>query len=397
MGGIGKRRRIQPLAQRLGMAALCLAAGLCAVRPAAGQSYYAGSNGRKPQSGRYDAARATEYHTEGGGRMDVLQPAATVTRPVKIGDPQEPVPLPPQTEGPQEITLRMPAPATQTNDQVELGRLPLLSGLPPELRDPPPRPEVQREYDRFVEKTIDPEVTLDLVVGRPRILTFRETPTRIYLAQDTIASYDIISDKEIAVVGVSQGRTVLTIWMNDPDHPGQQRVLSYLLRVVQDIGYRLRLESVYQALEKEINRDFPDSFVKLSLIGDQLVVRGEAKDVVEAAQILKIVSEHAPPSRQRPGQSTKPTNLSVSQTAYSPEGVLQTSEELGYTLDRIVAAAGLEEAGNIINLLSIPGEQQVMLRVTVAEVNRTHCARSERVCASKGPAASARTRHFHRA
>ena len=137
---------------------------------------------------------------------------------------------------------------------------------------------MEREYSRFVQRTIDPELTLDLIVGRPRILEFKEAPARIYLAQDSIATYDIISDTEIAVVGVSPGRTVLTIWVPDPDKPAEQRVLSYLLRVSQDAGYKVRLETIYKELEKEINRDFPDSLVKLSLIGDQVVVRGQAKD-----------------------------------------------------------------------------------------------------------------------
>ena len=86
---------------------------------------------------------------------------------------------------------------------------------------------------------------------------------RIYLAQESIASYDIISDSEIAIVGVAVGRTVLTIWVNDPDRPGEQKVLSYLLRVSQDAGYKVRQEAIFEALQREINRDFPDSIVKL--------------------------------------------------------------------------------------------------------------------------------------
>lgn len=300
-------------------------------------------------------------------RLDVLQPSPQV-RMVQNVEPPATQPFPP-VERPREIMPRTQVPAP-TSGNAPPARLPLLPEVPAELSDPPVRPDVQREYNRFIEKTVDPEMSLDLIVGRPRILTFRDTPTRIYLAQETVASYDIISDKEIAVVGVSPGRTVLTIWMNDPDQPGQQRVLSYLLRVTQDVGYKVRLEAVYRALEQEINRDFPDSFVKLSLIGDQLVVRGQAKDVIEATQILRIVGENAPPGR-RDNQRVQPTNLSVSQTAYSPEGVLQANEELGFTLDRLSTLAGLEGDANVINLLTIPGEQQVMLRVTVAEVNRS--------------------------
>ncbi len=267
---------------------------------------------------------------------------------------------------PEQVSPRLALPLQGSPAATQPSRLPLLPGVPQELADPTPRAEVQREYRRFVQRTIDPEVSLDLLVGRPRILEFKQTPTRIYLAQDSIATYDIISDKEIAVVGVAPGRTVLTIWVNDPEIPGKQQVLSYLLRVTQDAGYKVRLEAVYQALEKEINRDFPDSFVKLSLIGDQLIVRGQAKDVIESAQIIRIASEHAPPSRNKDRRQER-GNLSISRTSYTARGSLGIDEEFD-TEDLLETLKG---DPNVINMLTIPGEQQVMLRVTVAEVDRT--------------------------
>lgn len=371
----GKQHRVTPLCRGAMSRTLCAVFALAGIGSAAPIAI-----AQPPQFGgrrqpEVDAAPQTQ-RTAGGGRLDVLQPAFGNS----LRTAQRPATVPPGGEfapplRPEEIEPRVRAPETGAGGQL-LGavtdqpfRLPLLPGVSPEFVDPPPRPEVQREYGRFVQRTIDPEVTLDLIVGRPRILVFNQTPTRIYIPQETIATYDIISDTEIAVRGVAEGRTVLTIWTADPDRPGGERVLSYLLRVSQDAGYKVRLEAVYAALEKEINRDFPNSFVKLSLIGDQLVIRGQAKDVVEATQIIRIVSEHAPPSRDQ--DRSQPTNLTVSQTAYSPEGVLQASEDLGFTLDRLATFAGLEGEANVVNLLQIPGEQQVMLRITVAEVNRT--------------------------
>ena len=49
-------------------------------------------------------------------------------------------------------------------------------------------------------------------------------------------------------------------------------------------------QQALKALEREIKEAFPDSAVQLSLVGDQVVVRGESKDVIEAAQILRIVA-----------------------------------------------------------------------------------------------------------
>ena len=57
-------------------------------------------------------------------------------------------------------------------------------------------------------------------------------------------------------------------------------------------------QQALKILEGEIKEAFPDSAVQLSLVGDQVVVRGESKDVFEAAQILRIVAQHTPPGRR---------------------------------------------------------------------------------------------------
>jgi pilus assembly protein CpaC len=112
-------------------------------------------------------------------------------------------------------------------------------------------------------------------------------------------------------------------------------------------------------LEEEINRAFPDSHVHLFLVGDQLAVSGQAKDVHEATQILRIVRANAPGTTEAPAQLVREQTVEAVPTGYSFGGALQTLETL-----RTVAGP------NVINLLRVPGEQQVMLRVTVAEVNR---------------------------
>jgi pilus assembly protein CpaC len=231
--------------------------------------------------------------------------------------------------------------------------------MPRGLSDPQHNRQVEREYGRFIDRTIDPEVPLDLILGRPRILVFKQTPTRIYIPDESIARYEIITETEIAVIGIALGRTVLTIWVPDPDRPGQQRVLSYLLQVSEDAEFRIRQEAIYAALEREINENFCNSWVKLSLVGDKLVLRGEAKDVFEAAQILQVVNANAP--RDRTVETIPVRDLNVF------SGVTDLSQLPPGTLEDFLRSGSNP---NVVNLLHIPGEQQVLLRVTVAEVNR---------------------------
>ncbi len=258
-------------------------------------------------------------------------------------------------------------------------RLPTL-GLPPGLGTPEPTPEIKREYGQFVEREIAPENTIQVVVGRAKVIVLREKPRRIYIPDENVAGFQVVTDQEFAVVGKKAGSTVLNLWFPDPRDPNDQRLdrtLSYMIVVLPDferdtlavLQERKRLEAQVKAfeqalkvLEAEIKKAFPDSAVQLSLVGDQVVVRGESKDVIEAAQILRIVAQHTPTARR---SKVEPRSVNV---AFIPG--------LG---DEQAAVAAIREilegSPNMVNLLRVPGEQQVMLMVTVAEVNR-NAARS---------------------
>jgi pilus assembly protein CpaC len=255
-----------------------------------------------------------------------------------------------------------PLPSPVRNDAD--GRLSRLATLPPGLATPKASDETLRQYGRFVRRTVDPEVTFDVLVGRARVLEFDRAPRRFYLPDEQVARYDVIGETQVAVVGLTPGSTVMNVWVTDADAPGGERILSYLIRVLPDPQLKDHLDSVYRGLEAEINRSFRDSCVQLSLIGDQLVVRGQAKDAIEAEQILSVLANHAP---RRNVSSGAPSE--VSQASFVVEDG-QTVVDFESERFRRERQRRFDDAG-IINLIRIPGEQQVMLRVTVAEVNRT--------------------------
>ena len=109
----------------------------------------------------------------------------------------------------------------------------------------------------------------------------------------------------------------------------------------------------YKKLAAEINCTFPDSRIELFLIGDKLVVRGEAKDIADATQILRIARSNAPRIEEKAAFGN--TTATVDNTANNRD----RSRDL------------LNAAGPyVINLMHIPGEQQVMCKVCVAEISR---------------------------
>lgn len=248
-------------------------------------------------------------------------------------------------------------------------RLPLLRDVPKGLATPVPSEQTRKEYAKYIEKEIDVENTLDLVLGRPKILRFKQTPVRIYIPDENVISVQPIGEgaRELAVTGKSEGTTAFYIWVRDPAKAGAQKVLAYLVRVIADPERRARIEAVYAALEKEINRTFPNSVVKLSLVGDKLLVRGQAKDVQDATQILRVIGANAPGGPEN--VPLKNLNLSVlaaqNLDGRFPEGALQDLMIKTAAQDAKIANS------SVINMLRIPGEQQVMLKVVVAEVNRS--------------------------
>src|SRR5262249_9102867 len=152
--------------------------------------------------------------------------------------------------------------------------------------------ETLEEYGRFVDQFVDPRNTLDLVQNRTRLMILKQTPTRTQIGDERIAQLTVLAPKQLLLQGRQVGSTVLTLWFRDP-RDNKEKILSYLVRVIPDPEQRKRLEAVYKALEEELNEAFPDSVIKLTLLGDKLAVSGQAKDIAEATQILRIVRANA--------------------------------------------------------------------------------------------------------
>ncbi|HEV7998614.1 MAG TPA: pilus assembly protein N-terminal domain-containing protein [Planctomycetaceae bacterium] len=296
----------------------------------------------RPQSGPFAIA----------SQLDATQPSRTAPQPGPV------VPGPPIPGAADETATSQPSPFEPS--QV---RLPLLGSAG---TTPHPSDATLERFKEFVAGTIDPDNTLDLVVGRPRVLVLKQAPIRTYVAEPRTVSYTIITPTELSVVGHQVGSTVLTLWFADST-TGQTRVLSYLVRVIPDPEQKERLDRVYKALEVEINKAFPNSVVHLALLGDKLVVSGEAKDIVDAANILRVVSANAPG-----GSRSQERERSASEIPVGQINVTAVPDASGNLPQQGLENFLLRDVNrNVVNLLRVPGEQQVMLRVTVAEISRT--------------------------
>jgi pilus assembly protein CpaC len=292
--------------------------------------------------------------------------------PSKPMNPPAKDPAAPQTEPPRfpNIDSRLPAvpqkPDSQAKPPADLfgtprTRMNLLDA--PLGTTPKPSPQTLEKYRQHVESIDDPDNVMDLVVGRTRILQLKQPAEKYQTVDPAIADIEPVSEtnrKAFFILGKQPGTTVIALFFKDPAHPDRFTVLNYLVRVVPDPEAKSRIERVYKALEDEINRAFPDSVVKLCLVGDKLVVSGQAKDISEAAQILRIVRAQAPAEPPAARIPVDRIDLTVTPDPLNPDQTIPQG------LQNFLVSGG----ANVINLLRVPGEHQVMLRVTVAEVNR---------------------------
>lgn len=210
------------------------------------------------------------------------------------------------------------------------------------------------EKGLFVKEVVDPKNTITVFMNRTRLLLLKTSPRRVQIGDEKTAEVTLIDPKTISLRGIKVGNTVLNLWFIDPADKKHEIPIGYLVRVVPDPEQKARLDVKYKELTAKINCMFPDSRVTLSLIGDKLVVQGQAKDIAEAAQILRIARSNAP----RTDDKTNPANpnLAIDQGLSSRDRYQYLQNTAG---------------PYVINLMRIPGEQQVMLKVTVAEINRS--------------------------
>lgn len=285
-------------------------------------------------------------------QTEAVNPAAAGVGTVPVAPPTavtQPAPLP------QPATL--PTPGTLA--PLDLLRNPLLSPGPGGPRVPTvPTPATKQKLDKHVQSVIDPETTFDLVAGQSRTLVLKSNVFRVQAGDERLVAVSVINPREVIVHGKDVGSTIVSLWFGDANDPTKQETLTYLVRIYPDPEAKERLERAYKALENDLNRYFTDADVKLTVLGDKLVVSGRVRDAQQGVKILRIINATTNGSTMGGGDAAR---VPVDPPMIDPAGGL-----LPTAADSYRATGG----PNVINLLEVAGEQQVALKVVVAEVNR---------------------------
>jgi pilus assembly protein CpaC len=209
---------------------------------------------------------------------------------------------------------------------------------------------------------------VEVIVGQSRILTLKEDlkGALVAVGDPSVLNFNILSTRQIRLLGERIGVTDFSIITAD------NRTYNFEVHVVADLDpLRLRLRET-----------FPDTQLKLTEFRDHVVVEGQARDTAQVGRIMETIRAYLdsiyaselrkirqasptggvqlPPvgPRPEPAPGTRPEPI-IPGGRVTPEQAPPSSIEA--TVMRPV----------LINLLRIPGPQQVLLKVRVAELNRT--------------------------
>ncbi len=223
---------------------------------------------------------------------------------------------------------------------------------------------------------------MEVIVGRSRLITLQEPLATISGAEipvvavsdPTVLEFDILpSAQMIRILGRRVGMTDLSVITASGN--------SYNFEV--HVVYDLNLLRAY------LKQLFPTAKLNLTQMYEHVVVEGEAMSVDQTAQIIQTIEAYLSSAQVSttvgggagPAGSMDPR---VRSPRTSPGGVpTESPDEVDQEIDpetgAIVpvgtefrpSATATAAAPSVINLLRVPGVQQVMLKVKIAEINRT--------------------------
>jgi pilus assembly protein CpaC len=235
------------------------------------------------------------------------------------------------------------------------------------------------DVHRFVEDMAGMDAGITLILGQGRLLTLKEdlaTSARgsglVAVGDPTVVDYVVINRRQIRLIGLRFGSTDLSI--TTPDN----RAYNFQVRVVADLA----------VLAAQLKAMFPDATLRLTQLHDHVIVEGEARDGGQVAHILEtvrayLVSIQAAEVRKVTGTSVGPNPVNGNAPHYPPRpetANVPTSDpprgrDMGpvqsYPEQGMVNADVTVPEPRVINLIRVPGPQQVLLKVRVAELNRT--------------------------
>ena len=202
-------------------------------------------------------------------------------------------------------------------------------------------------------------------ITKARVIPLHESTDRITVGNTDIADVKRIDPTHLYILGKRLGSTNVILCKPSSCY----RTIE--LEVTHDLD----------GLKAKLHDLFPDEHPEVRSSEGAIVLSGMVSSVQKMDAIMRIAGTFAPRGEQQPsvsGGSAGQTGLLGGNEDSGKLGLLGTNESGGQHQAGSSPAAPQGQETGVINLMQVGGPEQVMLAVTVAEINRT-LARSLKV------------------
>lgn len=268
-----------------------------------------------------------------------------------------------------------------------------------------PAPAMVREAllgPSLIEGISETNGVIEVKVGRGRFITLREDlavagqPAPFIAVGDPgVADFFQVGPRQLRLIGKKIGRTDLSVTT------GSGKSYDYELHVVVDLD----------TLRVQLRQSFPDASLKLTQFGPKVVVEGQARGVTQVSRIVAAIDSYMKEALAiqlagQVGDLPVATGLAGDPGAADPNKPVPVRDYVrddgtpvqayararpgqgqgnlsGGSADGGAGGGGLASPGaiatnqiatgqsQVVNLIRVPTSQQVLLKVRVAELNRT--------------------------
>ncbi len=178
--------------------------------------------------------------------------------------------------------------------------------------------------------------TIKLGLNKALVVDLPEDAHDILVADPEMADAVTRTSRRIYLFGKSVGQTNIFIF-----GPGGEEIVSLDIQIERDIA----------GLEANLSRFIPESDIKVEIVSDNIVLSGTVRTPQDAARAENLANAFL-----KGGEATTRNQTATASSNSGDAAVAIFAEE--------------RQTSQIVNLLTIEGEDQVTLKVTVAEVSR---------------------------
>ncbi|MBY0613471.1 MAG: type II and III secretion system protein family protein [Beijerinckiaceae bacterium] len=173
---------------------------------------------------------------------------------------------------------------------------------------------------------------IELQVGKSIIIDLPRDASEIFVANPAVANAVVKSSRKVYVIGVTTGTT--SIFINDSE--GKQ-IAVLDMSIARELGRELSI------LRDLMKTTFPRANIEVKSVGVSFVLSGTVDSALDAQRAVDIATSLT-------------AGIQSTESAAANTGLSKGSET---------------QQGKVINALHIRGRDQVMIKVTVAEVQKT--------------------------